>query len=304
MAFDDATRRMHLFQEHGNQLSSKVDVAMQGIIVIEQGMGEMETKATNKPEGALNGDKSKFRQWHQKLMNAMSQVKREYGEIIKTREREMGTGTKSEEVMENIMTKFKNYGEFSEALYCVLMDKAEGDAYDKMRPIGENEGITGYSTLYKWYTEISGLGLTEQTRRLMHPEAPKKQEDLADAVDTWVERVKRLEAHGDKYALPALYKVTALRLLMVGTSKDHFELWGAEYQNYDDGGYKEILGKAKDYARRRKLDHAATKAADPLDIGGVDGKPSNEGWANEWGKWQSPEIDSVMTGKGKGKGFR
>ena len=53
------------------------------------------------------------------------------------------------------MMEFDNDGEFSEALYCVLMDKAEGDAYDKMRPIAENEGITGYSTLYRWYTEIS-----------------------------------------------------------------------------------------------------------------------------------------------------
>ena len=56
------------------------------------------------------------------------------------------------------------------------------------------------------------MGLTEQARRLMHPEAPKNEEDLADAVDNWVEKVKRLEAHGDKYALPPLHKVTALRL--------------------------------------------------------------------------------------------
>ena len=69
------------------------------------------------------------------------------------------------------------------------MDKAEGDAYDKMRPIAENEGIMGYSVLYTWYIEISGLGLTEQSRRLMNPEAPKNEEDVADAVDNWVERV-------------------------------------------------------------------------------------------------------------------
>ena len=92
---DDATRRMNLFQEHGNQLSTKVDIAMQGIIAVQHSIGEMENKATTKSEGGfkkgimdhkviqnlnpLTGDKSKFRQWHQKLMKAMCQVKKEYG---------------------------------------------------------------------------------------------------------------------------------------------------------------------------------------------------------------------------------
>ena len=106
------------------------------------------------------------------------------------------------------MSEFGDHTEFSQSLYCVLMNKAEGDAYDKM-PIAENEGIVRYSVLYTWYTEISGLGLTEQARRLMDPEAPKNEEDLADAVDNWVEKVKRLEAHGDKCALPPLYNFTA-----------------------------------------------------------------------------------------------
>ena len=48
----------------------------------------------------LTGDKSKFRQWHQKLMNAMCQAKREYGEMVKTMETYMDTGKKSMEVKE------------------------------------------------------------------------------------------------------------------------------------------------------------------------------------------------------------
>ena len=58
---------------------------------------------------------------------------------------------------------------------------------------------------------------------------------MAEAVDNWVARVRRLEAHGARYALPALYKVTALRKLVVGRSKDNFELWEAEHRDDDDG---------------------------------------------------------------------
>ena len=48
------------------------------------------------------------------------------------------------------MSEFGDHAEFSQSLYCVLMDEAEGDAYDNMRPIAEKEGIIGYSVLYKW----------------------------------------------------------------------------------------------------------------------------------------------------------
>ena len=50
---DDATRRLNLFQENCNQLSSKVDTAMQGIIAMQHSMGEMENKATTKSEGGF-----------------------------------------------------------------------------------------------------------------------------------------------------------------------------------------------------------------------------------------------------------
>ena len=77
------------------------------------------------------------------------------------------------------------------------------------------------------------------------PEPPKREEELSECIDQWVERVRRLEAHVIKYALPALYKVTALRLMMVGKAKEHFEIWEAEHESDDDGGFNEILNKIR-----------------------------------------------------------
>ena len=73
--------------------------------------------------------------------------------------------------------------EFSRKIYTILLDKAEGDAYDKSHPVPERDGVAGYSKVYQWFTEVSGLGLTEQAKRLIHPEPPKREEDLAEFVE-------------------------------------------------------------------------------------------------------------------------
>ena len=64
--------------------------------------------------------------------------------------------------------------------------------------------------MYKWFTDVSGLGLSEQTRSLMHPEQVKREEDLAEGIEAWLDKVKRL-AHGTDYKLPLLSKISALR---------------------------------------------------------------------------------------------
>ena len=50
------------------------------------------------------------------------------------------------------------------------MDKAEGEAFERIRMVGDHQGILAYAKMYRWFTEISGLGLSEQTRRVMHPD--------------------------------------------------------------------------------------------------------------------------------------
>ena len=41
------------------------------------------------------------------------------------------------------------------------MGKADGEAFDEIRMVGERQGILAYAKLYRWFTEISGFGLTE-----------------------------------------------------------------------------------------------------------------------------------------------
>jgi len=123
----------------------------------------------------LVGDKSGFRQWHQKFLSAVYSVHNKYGGYLKTMEKEMDLGNKVSDVTDLTRENADDGDEFSEDLHAVLMSKAEGEAYEKLRPIEDQEGVRGYLTLYKWYTETSGLGLTTQAAKLMDPEAPKKE---------------------------------------------------------------------------------------------------------------------------------
>ncbi len=63
------------------------------------------------------------------------------------------------------------------------MDKAENEAYDKIKMVRTRNGVTPYGVLYRWFTDVSGLGLAEQARMLMYPSPPKKVEELAENVE-------------------------------------------------------------------------------------------------------------------------
>ena len=72
-----------------------------------------------------------------------------------------------------------------------------------------------------------GMGLAEQARKLMHPDQVKKEDELSEAVDSWLDKLRRLEVHGDEYKLAAVYKINALKMLLVSKSKEYFEMWEA-----------------------------------------------------------------------------
>ncbi len=66
--------------------------------------------------------------------------------------------------METILTTMENnYGSaFKEAsleIRKVLINKAEAEAYDKIKTIQHGHGIKAYGVLYRWFSDVSGLGL-------------------------------------------------------------------------------------------------------------------------------------------------
>ena len=71
----------------------------------------------------------------------------------------------------------------------VLIDKAKGDIHTRINNAKYKGGAFLYADLYKWFTETSGLGLAEQVVKLISPDRIKKEEDLAETLETWGTRV-------------------------------------------------------------------------------------------------------------------
>ena len=128
----------------------------------------------------VSSDKSIFRQWHQKFMSAIGQVNGRYSIMIEEMVKLIDLGKSIDKVLDEMDYKYAgDWNSMSEEMYKVLIDKADGEAYDKIKSITAGDGCKAYAIMYKWFTDVSGLGLSEQTRRLMHPEQVTREEDLA-----------------------------------------------------------------------------------------------------------------------------
>ena len=60
--------------------------------------------------------------------------------------------------------------EFNEYIHCLLMDRCGGESYEQIKGLQTNTGAGVYMIVYRWFTEISGLGLSMQVTKLMNPE--------------------------------------------------------------------------------------------------------------------------------------
>ena len=265
----------------------------------------------------VNGDKTKFRQWNHKLKSALRIVDTSYHNIMEDMEMEMNIGNPIDEVYDDIKVKYPGEGHkrLAQDLYNIIIDKVEDEAYDRVKNVDVNNGLQAYMILYRWFTDVSGMGLAEQARRLMHPDPPKDEGGLADAIEAWYDKMTRLETHGNDYKMAPIFKVNALKFLMVGRSKDFFEIWETEGGSaHDEDFFKDLLCKAKDYARRKKLDSSVRtniqKGNDPMDIDRV----GHDFYSDDWhvqavggkgrGCWTcgSSEHIARMCPKGRGKG--
>ena len=106
-----------------------------------------------------------------------------------------------------------------------------------------------YAEVYKFFTETSGRGLSQEVIKLMKPAQAKKESDVSEAIEDWEEHMNRLARHGKEYELPPVFKQEALKCILIGKIRDHFDLWVAEQMPFE-----QVLKKVKDQAMAAKLD--------------------------------------------------
>ena len=108
-----------------------------------------------------------------------------------------------------------------------MVDKCEGDAGLRIRT-RNGQGISQFVELYKWSMGTSGEGLSQRAIKIMTPTPPKNESEIASSIDKWCTQLEAIERHGESHQLADVYKVAALKSLIIGEAKDNFEtVWGA-----------------------------------------------------------------------------
>ncbi len=91
---------------------------------------------------AVNEDKSLFKQWHQKFPAALGQFQEPYEEVVRRLARDIDLGNELDVVMSTLRAIYgETLNEASGDIWKVLLDKAEAEAYDKIKMIAQGEGI-------------------------------------------------------------------------------------------------------------------------------------------------------------------
>ena len=117
----------------------------------------------------------------------------------------------------------------------ILIDGAtEGsDIFHKLNNEKNHGGIRMYAAAFKWSTETSGLGLAEQSAALIDPKLAAREEDIAEAIELWEDRCGQLEQHREQHRLSDEFKKVALRKILVGKTKENFDLWKSETREFE-----------------------------------------------------------------------
>merc|ERR1711951_99651 len=272
----------------------------------------------------LGSDKSEFKFWNDKLINALAQTlgtpwRKFMRNLNKVLDQDRKVLTKQEIQEIDGAAGVEVGAEASESLFYVLVEKTDGDAALRVNSGEPGEGLEAYMRVYLWFAGTTGLALTEKTRILMHPTPVKHEHEIADALERWAEQERTLRAHGDDYKLNAAFKVTALRVLM-SCKREQFEFFERESRarhgdKISDEMFDDLLARVKEYAQQRRLEEIMRKArGDPMEIGQAD-RPQEDQWksaedvyhyeqhGNYFGNHFGNYLDALSKGKGgKGKG--
>ena len=99
----------------------------------------------------------------------------------------------------------------------------------------------------------------------MAPKPPKGEGEIAEAVDAWLDGVKKLEGYKG-YKMSYQMRVTALKMLMVGRAVDQFEVFEGQSEGDSEEDWRTLLGKVQAYATRRRLEALRIKNLDGMDF--------------------------------------
>ena len=273
--------------------------------------------------------KDDFKEWVTKLVNIFSVVHTDSRQFFKEIIRRMNeTHKEIPEIDVNAIKASMGWGQdavarfesLEEDLYYILIDKTTGAGLEKVQAITPGQGVTAFMRLFVWFGCCSGLAIQERVRRVMNPTSPKRDEDISAALDSWLEEVSLVEAHGSAYSLPAVFKITSLRIIM-DVKRDKFDdmCQACEAEVDDEVRYNSLVKAIREYAGNRRLEATSRKSMPtPMQIGQVqedshgcnahqnhespqEPAASESSYAFDSSAEWWPQVDALGKGKAAGK---
>ena len=138
-----------------------------------------------------------YRMWNRKLKNVLEQSRRSARKLL------MWLDTVTEQAVQDefdavhdpsdgkveaILALWKEYigsqkdqsitkeefYDMNRDLWALLVDKAKGEAWNKLNAAGDGEGMWGYVRIHQWFSKTTQQGKVVNRVKVMQPEAPKE----------------------------------------------------------------------------------------------------------------------------------
>ena len=194
--------------------------------------------------------------------------------------------------------------EMDEDLFCVFVDKCEGEALTKVRSVNPGEGWQAYQRLFLWYGSSSGLALQERAKLVLSPKDPKKDDEVSGALNGWLEQLRIVEDQ-PYYVLSPLMKFIAVRMLM-DNKKDVFEQAESRVQVDDTPTeqFNVVINYIREWANRRRLDATFKRKDDAMEVDEVNSAQLAD-YRHDCSSqdWSMGDLDALGKGKAQGKGW-
>ena len=166
----------------------------------------MESKAIQEIGKLATG--TGYRKWLTKTKNLFEQARPgarkmpTFLEMIKEEEtivkmRSMGDGTSHADAIESIYNdkmeskEFQGsyeqlvdlFSEMDRDLWTILLEKTDGEAYDKVNSVIQGDGLWAFVKLHTWFSRTTEAGITNRLIAIMKPDQCKKEFEVAAAIE-------------------------------------------------------------------------------------------------------------------------
>ena len=238
----------------------------------------------------LTNEKTGFKDWKVKMYNAMETVLetsnfRPIMTWIQDPSRKW-TGTETdEETYEEAVTFAREAGDsnpctqkewrvWGNSLKTLLTQKAEekSEAFLLVKRAGC--GWSAWHSVYKWYSAVSGEGITDRMTKLMSPSPSKKDGEVMYDVEKWMDELRDCRALGAS-PMGFDYMLSAIRKIATVNIKEKMDIVDAamdplDYESRWNRGYETLMK----WARIKLLDERE-KGPKSMDMGNVAPTPEN-----------------------------